>query len=132
MSDKLRFTIEDREYAFKENWTVEDAKFLKKESGATVTTVIDYLDRRDPETVQAVVFLHKRANGEAVRFNDLLDLNIASFRWHLPNTEPCGACGGRGTIPTAPEPDAEESAKEEPDPTKASGTTRKKGTSKTG
>lgn len=131
--DKLKFKFEDREYVWKEEWTVRDAKFLKEKSGATITTVIDYMDRRDPETVQAAVFLHKRANQEVVRFEDLADANIASFRWIFANTEQCGSCNGRGVVPTkTPEPEeAEEKPEEAPDPTPP-GKTPKRGTSKTG
>lgn len=133
VSDKLRFEFEDREYTFKEEWTIRDAKFLKDKCGATVSTVMDYLDRRDPETVQAVVFLHKRAAPvpETVRFEDLMDANIASFRWILPNTEQCGTCGGRGMIPISEPAESEEKPAEvAPDPTPP-GKTRKGGTSKT-
>jgi hypothetical protein len=130
VSDKMKFVFEDREYDFKESWSTRDAIFLKKESGATITTVMDYLNRRDPETVQAVVFLHKRANQEVVRFEDLMDANIASFRWILPNTEQCKTCDGRGMVLVASPELEEETSEEAADPTPP-GKTRKGGTSKT-
>ncbi len=126
VAPKLRFKFDGEEYDFMTAMKVKDAIFLKEKSGATTATVVSYLDRRDPETIMAVVFLHRRAAGKAERYEDLLEKDVMSFDWLATNIETCSQCAGRGITFT-------ETAKEEEkgeDPTPA-GKTPKGGTSKT-
>lgn len=129
-----RFKYEDldgrvREYEFRAEMSVRDAMFLQEKSGATIATLAQYIDRREPAAIVATVFLHKRANGEAVRYEDLLDTNIMSFQWFNPGVELCPNCGGHGLVETSPPADAPEQS--EVDPTTPAGRPRRKGTTKT-
>jgi hypothetical protein len=126
VSDKLKFKFEDDEYEFMSSLKVKDAVFLKDKCGATTATVVSYLDRRDPETIAAVAFLHARAAGKAVRYEDYLEKDIYTFDWIMPNVERCAHCEGKGFVVTVPE-EAEEPGE---DPT-SRGKTPKGGTSKT-
>lgn len=126
VSDKLKFKFEGEEYEFMSSLKVKDAVFLKKESGATTATVVGYLDRRDPETIAAVAYLHARAAGKVVRFEDYLEKDVYTFDWIMPNVHRCTHCEGKGFVVDALEAEAETGE----DPTR-SGTTRKGGTSKT-
>lgn len=125
-----RFSYEGREYEFRAKMSVRDAMFLQEKSGATIATLAQYIDRREPAAIIATVYLHKRANGEVVRYEDLLDTDIMSFQWFNPGVELCSNCGGHGLVRT--ETSAEEASEEAgTDPTKPGGRTRRKGTTKT-
>lgn len=126
VSDKLKFKFEGEEYEFMSSLKVKDAVFLKKESGATTATVVGYLDRRDPETIAAVAYLHARAAGKVVRFEDFLEKDVYTFDWIMPNVERCPHCEGKGFVTTEPEDEPEPA--EDPTPP---GKTPKGGTSKT-
>ncbi|MFJ1765071.1 hypothetical protein ACIOD2_32420 [Amycolatopsis sp. NPDC088138] len=127
VAPKLRFKFDGEEYDFMTSLKVKDAIFLKEKSGATTATVVSYLDRRDPETIIAVAFLHRRAAGKAERYEDLLEKDVMSFDWLASNIETCSHCGGRGITFTDTGDTTEEKAG---DPTQP-GKTRKGGTSKT-
>lgn len=127
---KLRFKFDGEEYDFMTSLKVKDAIFLKEKCGATTATVVSYLDRRDPETIIAVAFLHRRAGGKAERFEDLLEKDVFSFEWLAKNVEKCSHCDGMGLVweqPEEQEPE-KEAATEDPTPP---GKTRRVGTSKT-
>lgn len=125
MSDKLKFKFDGDEFEFMSSLKVKDAILLKEKCGATTATVVSYLDRRDPETIVAVAYIHMRAAGKAVRYEDLLEKDIYTFDWIMPNVDRCSHCEGKGFVVNAPEP-AEEPSE---DPT-SRGKTQKGGTSK--
>jgi hypothetical protein len=124
----LRFKFDGEEYDFMTSLKVKDAIFLKEKCGATTATVVSYLDRRDPETIIAVAFLHRRASGKAERYEDLLEKDVMSFDWLASNIETCSQCAGRGITFTETGDKSEVDQGEDPTP---AGKTRKVGTSKT-
>jgi hypothetical protein len=124
----LTFKFEGEEYEFMTSLKVKDAMFLKEKCGATTATVVSYLDRRDPETIAAVAYLHMRAAGKTVRYEDLLEKDVFSFDWTVSNIETCTRCDGRGITFTGSEDKAEEKKGEDPTP---AGKTPRGGTSKT-
>jgi hydroxylamine reductase (hybrid-cluster protein) len=126
----LRFKFDGEEYDFMTSLKVKDAIFLKEKCGATTATVVSYLDRRDPETIVAVAFLHRRAAGKAEQYESLLEKDVMSFDWLATNIVECSQCAGRG-ITFTEVGKAEEEQEQGEDPTTA-GKTRKAGTSKTG
>jgi hypothetical protein len=132
VAPKLRFKFDGEEYDFMTSMKVKDAIFLKEKCGATTATVVSYLDRRDPETIITVAFLHRRAAGKAERYEDLLEKDVFSFDWLASNIETCSQCAGRGITFVEGGDQAEEGEKEGEkggDPTPP-GKTRKAGTSK--
>lgn len=128
VAPKLRFKFDGEEYDFMTSLKVKDAIFLKEKSGATTASVVSYLDRRDPETIIAVAFLHRRAAGKAERFEELLEKDVMSFDWLASNIETCSQCAGRGITFTELGDKAEEETGEDPTP---AGKTPRGGTSKT-
>jgi len=115
----LPFEFEGREYIFDWKMTVKDAIFLKEKAHVSGADLFAYLDRRDPETVAAFMFLVKRKNGEAVTWDGMLESNVFSFNWlPVPSTE------GETTS------DAPATLEDGEGPT-ADGKTQKGGTSKT-
>jgi len=131
VAPKLRFKFDGEEYDLMTSMKAKDAILLKDKCGATQATLVSYLDRRDPETIVAVAFLHRRAAGKAERYEDLLEKDVFSFEWLAKNVEKCPACDGLGAVFDSPESKDEaeaEAAGEDPTPP---GKTRKAGTSKT-
>lgn len=76
----MKFAIEDREYEFKAEMTIEEAFLLKEKAYVTVVEFGPALDRADPHAIAVLMYLLKRRNGEAVKWEDILKLNIFSFR----------------------------------------------------
>lgn len=88
MVDKLRFTFDSREYDFEFNMSIADAIFIYEKARVSVADLFAQLDRRDPNAVAAFVYVQRRANGEAVTWDDMLKSNIFSFNWiPIPESE---------------------------------------------
>lgn len=117
----MRFQIEDKTYEYDGKILVEDAMFIFDKSGVGVTGLNQaLLEVGNPYAIAAWCFLLKRRAGEAVRYDDMLKLDIANYH----------------ALPDAPSP--EQAAKkdasegnETPDPPSVNGTTRRRATTRT-
>lgn len=113
-----RFEIEGRTYDYDGKISVEDAMFIHEKSGLGMAKFNrELLVELNPSAVAAWIFLLKRRAGEAVRWQDILKLDLRTFTVHFEDE---------------PEEDAEdgENVPEAPDPTTA-GTTPPDGTTST-
>lgn len=128
---QLRFRFDGEEYDLMASMKAKDAIFLKEKCGATQATMVSYLDRRDPETIVAVAFLHRRAAGKAERYEDLLEKDVFSFDWLAKNIQKCETCGGTGIVFDAPDDNEDEAGEKQGEDPTPPGKTRKVGTSKT-
>lgn len=113
----MKFGFEDREYDFDATLTVEEAMILQDRSGLGVNEVDEALTKGNPYAIAAWMFILKRRAGEAIRWQDMLKLDIRTYR----------------VIPDeAPAPGAVDSAasggETKPDPTPTNGKTRKRAT----
>jgi hypothetical protein len=114
----MKFKIDDVEYAFDFEMTIAEAMRIQEKAHVAPRDLWAALDRQDPATVAAFVFMVRRRNGEAIKEEDVLKQNILSFHV-LP--------------PEEPEVDAESGAEEEgADPTSKPGKTRKAATKSSG
>lgn len=115
----MKFGIEDREYEFDGNLTLGDSIFLQEKTGLGVNQFFAELDEIKGRSVTAWMYLLKRRAGEAVRWDDMLKLNVRTYR----------------VIPDEPSVDSEpengRADREAAGPTSRSGTTRKAATSRT-
>jgi hypothetical protein len=118
----MRFSIEGREYEFDSTLTVEEAMNLEDKSGGLGMNEIDQaLFKGKARAVAAWMFILKRRAGEAVRWQDMLKLDILTFRI-IPDE--ITAAPDEGESPDAPSEAA-------PDPTQPTGKPRKRVTSST-
>jgi hypothetical protein len=115
----VKFGIGGREYEFDGDLTVEDAIFLQEKTGLGVNQFFEALDQIKGLPVAAWMFLLKRRAGEAVRWDDMMKLNIRTYRI-IPD-EPAA-----DSKPASSRTDGEAAG-----PTSRSGTTRKAATSRT-
>lgn len=115
----MKFGIEDREYEFDGELTIEDSIFLQEKTGLGVNKFFWALDDLEGRSVAAWMYLLKRRAGEAVRWDDMMKLNIRTYR----------------VIPDEPaedsKPDSSRTDREAAGPTSRSGTTRKAATTRT-
>jgi hypothetical protein len=83
---KLKFEIEEREYVFDWEMSIREAMFVQEKAHVAPTDLWPALDRRDPAAVAAFVYIVKRRGGEVPKWDDILDLNVLSFKT-LPSDE---------------------------------------------
>jgi hypothetical protein len=113
----VKFGIEGRVYEYDGTITVEDAMFIFDKSHVGIVKFnTALLLEGNPHVIAAWFFILKRRAGEAVRWDDMLKLDVRTFT--VTHDEPA-----EGETP--------EAAPETPDPTSRSGRTRKAGTSRT-
>lgn len=115
----MRFKIEDKEY----DWdsavlTVEEAMFLKDKTGMGLLQWNEGLTARDGYAEAALIYLAKKRSGEAIRWQDLAGINLATLVILNDRDEDKGD-------------DESEAKTERPNPTSSSGKTRRRGTSAT-
>jgi hypothetical protein len=81
---KLNFEIEEngekRQYVFDWQMTVREAMFVQEKAHVSPRDLWPALDRQDPSGVAAFVYIVKRRAGELVKWEDMLDLNLLSFK----------------------------------------------------
>lgn len=78
-------------------FTLTDGFILKNESGLTFNEMVAGLDKRDPGSIQALVWLMKHKRGDAVHISTI-DFPLADFSYEvLPN--PTKARTGKGATP---------------------------------
>lgn len=108
----MKFSIEGTEYTFDDRLTVEESMLIHEKSKVGMAGLFPELRQGNPFIIAALVFIAKKRAGEAVRWQDIMSLDLFTFRM-LPDDEP-----------TPDEKDAKE-----PDPTSSgSGKNRKRGT----
>lgn len=82
----LKFEIEDgddqsvRQYVFDWEMSVREAMFVQEKAHVSPRDLWPALDRQDPAAVAAFVYVVKRRGGETVKWEDMLDLNLLSFK----------------------------------------------------
>lgn len=99
----VKFAISGTNYDFDESrLTVAEARVIKKHAGFGLAEFGDGLRRGDPDAIVAMLFLVKRRVGEAVRWVDFDDFNLADIEAldePSPESEP-EAGPGPGPDPT--------------------------------
>lgn len=112
----MKFKLEDRIYDFDGTLTVKEAIFLQEKTGLGVNEIDLALAKGNPLAIASWMYTLKRRAGEAVRWQDMLDVNIRTYE----------------VIPDElPDEEAEPATDERPDPTQSTGTTPEDATSAT-
>ena len=76
----INFKVGESEYAYDDaSMTVAEARLIKKHSGFGLKSWAMGLQDMDPDALVGLVFLAKRRAGEAVRWQDLDNLDIAAI-----------------------------------------------------
>lgn len=104
----MKFGFEDREYEFDGNLTVEEAIFLQEKTGLGINEVDQALFKGNPLAIAAWIYTLKRRAGEAVKWTDMLKMNVRS--WKVIPDEPSDEERQLSDAPS-------------PDPTQATGPT---------
>lgn len=76
----MKFVIEDEAYEFEAKMTIEEAMIIQEKAFLSVGEFGPALDKVDPRAVGVLFYLLKRRNKEAVKWDDILKLDIFSFR----------------------------------------------------
>jgi hypothetical protein len=108
----MRFTIEGREYDFDRKMEVEEAMVFQDKAGLGMNEIDEALNRGNPYVTVTLIYLAKKRAGEAVRWQDLMKLDLNTFKVLPPQPDP----GDEGDVPGVPEQRA--------DPTLPDGTTQ--------
>lgn len=124
----MKFLIGDREYEYDGKITVADAMFIHEKSGIGIAGLNRALlgdgtqaGDGNPHAIAAWCFLLKRRAGEAVRYDDMLQIDITNYRL-VPDEVP--------SAPTQKDA-AEKLADDAADPTSPTGKTRRRATPRT-
>lgn len=117
----MRFSIEGKEYEFARGLTVEEAMVMQDRAQLGIREFDAALMRGNPYAITVLVLLAKKRAGEAVRWQDLMGLDVLTFVIHAePDSD------------EAPdEAEGSEGVERAPDPTSRGGRTRKAATSRT-
>lgn len=83
----MRFSIEGREYDFDRKLEVGEAMIFQDKAGLGTAEIDDALNRGNPYVVVTLIYLAKTRAGEAVRWQDLMKLDINTFKM-LPPIKP--------------------------------------------
>lgn len=76
----MQFKIEGRTYEFDESrLTVAEARVIKKHAGLGLAEFGDGIRRGDPDAIVSMLFIAKRRAGEAVRWQDFDEFNLADI-----------------------------------------------------
>lgn len=112
---KLNFEIEERKYSFDWEMTIREAMFVQEKAHVSPRDLWPALDRQDPAAVAAFVFIVKKRAGEVMKWEDILELNLLSFK----------------TLGTEDEPEADSENEVADPPPATGGRTRKAGSKST-
>lgn len=95
----MRFTIESREYDWEPKMTVEEAMVFQDKANLGIGEIDDALNRGLAYAVTTLIYLGKKRAGEAVRWQDLMGLDLLTFARmpDKPESEPEGH--GEGNVP---------------------------------
>ena len=75
----MKLIVQGKDYEFDENrLTVAEARIIKKYAGLGIAELSDGLEKGDPDAICAFIFLAKKRAGEACRWHDLDDLDLAN------------------------------------------------------
>lgn len=73
----MKFKVNGEQYFLDINrFPLKDAMMIKKVTGLTLGSLMSGIQEGDGESLAALVFLAKRRNKEAVRWEDLQDLDL--------------------------------------------------------
>lgn len=76
----MKFRVEGEDYEFDESTlTVAEARLIKKHTGMGLKSFAESSKDGDPDALVAIVFLAKRRANEAVRWQDLDNLDLAKL-----------------------------------------------------
>jgi hypothetical protein len=76
----MRFKIEGKEYEFdQDRLLVREARELKAQTGMGLRTFSEGLQNGDPDAIVGMLYMSKRRAGEAVKWNDFDELNLAEM-----------------------------------------------------
>jgi hypothetical protein len=76
----IKFGLGDTQYEYDDGtMTVAEARIIKKHAGMGLRSWAMALQDMDPDALVGLVFLAKRRSGEAVRWQDLDNLDIAAI-----------------------------------------------------
>lgn len=121
-----KWMIEGREYEYDGKILLSDSMFIHEKSGIGVTGINRALlgdgtqpGDGNPHAIAAWCFLLKRRAGEAVRYDDMRNIDISTFRPVFEEKQ------------TEEDEPAEKPAGEAADPTTRNGTTRRRGSTRT-
>lgn len=114
----MKFKIEDRQYEFNGEYTVEEAMLYFDKAQVGVAELQANLNRGNPYVVATMMFILKKRAGEAVRWQDMLAFPVMALQF-VPEETPAGDESG------------DDSKGEAPDPTEGTGTTPEPGTATT-
>lgn len=101
-----KFWIEDREYEFDGDYTVEESMLFYDKCGVGMTELNAAFQRGNPYAAATLMYILKKRAGEAVRWQDMLKYKNSDFGLVEDDV-----------------PEREEPAGEAPDPTQLTGTT---------
>lgn len=117
----LRFVVEGREYEYDRKLSVEDAMFIYEKSQVGVNALNHaLLVEANPNVIAAWIYLMKRRAGEAVRWQDILKLDLSTYNVIADEPDDESSDESEG-----------EEAKEQADPTPKPGATRRLATTST-
>ena len=76
----MKFRIEGEDYDFDDSTlTVKEARVIKKHTGMGLRSFAEASKDGDPDAIVAIVYLSKRRANEAVRWEDLDNLDLAKM-----------------------------------------------------
>lgn len=103
----LKFTLDGVKYVYDDSTlTVKEARVIKKNAGFGLVTWAQALQIGDPDALVAMVWLAKTRNGEAVRWQDFDNFDLASLNLLDDDDEDEASAEGADVdppvIPTSP------------------------------
>ena len=75
----MKFSIEGREYDWSAKMTIEEAFFLHEKAYLTIPKLGPAIAEVNPYAIAALVYFAKRRNGEPVKWEDILKLDLLTF-----------------------------------------------------
>jgi hypothetical protein len=113
----VKYVLGDREYEFDGEIKVEEAMALYDKTNCGLNEMDAALNRGNPYAIAAWMFMLKRRAGDAVRWQDMLKLDVRTFNVIVPEA--------------ADKEEGEGDAVQLPDPTQPDGTTPESATTGT-
>lgn len=87
----MKFRVDGESYNFDEDrLLVSEARVIKKQAGMGLTEWSEGLQNGDPDAIVSMIYLAKKRSGEAVRWSDLDDINIAAIEMDDEDAESQG------------------------------------------
>lgn len=75
----MRYTIEGEEYEFDAKVTVEEAMLIQDKANLGLSEFDPALRKGNPYAIAALILILKKRAGEAVRWQDLMGLDLLTF-----------------------------------------------------